>query len=340
MNPADPEKSGQSTKSRLYFVVGFILLALMAALWSVDPSVVYILLGGAAFFLFLGFWNRPRQNAAFDPYKNQGRSTRYTQVPSSVNFWEEIGKFFNKTDSSPQQRSRMVPIIASVFIFFVFFTIFIAVIFSSDDSFEYDDEVIFQKAEQFRWSSEYDSAVIYYRQLLTRNPEHVQGLMGLGNVWLAKQSFDSARVVFERVPSGDESYNEARYGQALSYYYQKEYKKTMGVTSDVFVDDPAYNEPIVLSGDSYYAQKRYDSAFYWYDVAYGQGHRTAWLCHVLGYLYGEKNNQQKAVELYKEALIYDSTRVDIYQRLGEIYPGPEGQFYRKKYQQLKSEGYE
>jgi tetratricopeptide (TPR) repeat protein len=164
--------------------------------------------------------------------------------------------------------------------------------------------------------------------------------MGFGNVWLAKQEFDSALAVFERVPSEDESYNEARYGKALSYYYQKAYKKTMDVTSDIFADDPAYNEPIVLSGDSYYVQKRYDSAFYWYDKAYVQGHRTAWLCHVLGYLYSEKSNQQKAVALYKEALSYDSTRVDIYERLGEIYPGPEGQFYRKKYQQLKAEGYE
>ena len=42
-----------------------------------------------------------------------------------------------------------------------------------------------------------------------------------------------------------------------------------------------------------------------------------------------------AIDLYKEALSYDSTVVDIYTRLGELLPNEDGNYYRTQAVKLK-----
>ena len=41
-----------------------------------------------------------------------------------------------------------------------------------------------------------------------------------------------------------------------------------------------------------------------------------------------KVTTRSAIDLYKEALSYDSTVVDIYKRLGELLPNEDGNYYR------------
>ncbi len=48
--PSSEQKSGKG-----YFLAGTVLLFAMAFVWSIDSSLVYILLGASAFFFFLGF---------------------------------------------------------------------------------------------------------------------------------------------------------------------------------------------------------------------------------------------------------------------------------------------
>ena len=57
MSPDSSEKLSQ--KSRLYFIIAAVFIEALALLWSVDRSFIYILLGAAAVFVFLGFWSRP-----------------------------------------------------------------------------------------------------------------------------------------------------------------------------------------------------------------------------------------------------------------------------------------
>jgi tetratricopeptide (TPR) repeat protein len=85
---------------------------------------------------------------------------------------------------------------------------------------------------------------------------------------------------------------------------------------------------------NYYEQQQYDSAKHWYSKGYENGIRNAWICHVLGYLHDRDAENEKAVALYREALEYDSSKTEIYLRLGELYPGEEGNFYRNKAAQL------
>jgi hypothetical protein len=50
----------------------------------------------------------------------------------------------------------------------------------------------------------------------------------------------------------------------------------------------------------------------------------------MAYIYDTKSQAQKAIPLYKEAISMDTTRTDIYRRLGELVPGEEGNLYRQK----------
>ena len=51
-----PDNGTTKGKSRVYFTLGGVFLIAMALFWSVDASLVYIFLGIASFFRFLGFF--------------------------------------------------------------------------------------------------------------------------------------------------------------------------------------------------------------------------------------------------------------------------------------------
>ncbi|HMD81728.1 MAG TPA: hypothetical protein VKE92_10500, partial [Anaerolineales bacterium] len=88
---------------------------------------------------------------------------------------------------------------------------------------------------------------------------------------------------------------------------------------------------MLVMGDCYYAQDNYVDAMVWYENAYENGGiRGAMLCYIMGYIYETRQENERAIELYKEALTYDGTIVDIYQRLGRLIPGDEGNAYRAK----------
>jgi tetratricopeptide (TPR) repeat protein len=102
--------------------------------------------------------------------------------------------------------------------------------------------------------------------------------------------------------------------------------------------NPTHFDGILLAGDNYQMQQHYDSAMHWYEEGYAQ-RPTGGLCNAMAYIHDTKGNTEQAVALYREALGYDSTRVAIYQRLGELFPGRDGEWYRRKAKQLKDAGY-
>jgi hypothetical protein len=95
-------------------------------------------------------------------------------------------------------------------------------------------------------------------------------------------------------------------------------------------------EATQLIGDNFYNQEKYDSALNWYDNAYSKGLRNRYLCHLMGYINQTKGATDKAVLLYKEALQYDSSVVDIYERLVDLVPENEREWYRRKILDLQS----
>jgi tetratricopeptide (TPR) repeat protein len=340
MNAGQPQNPGTSNSSRIYFTIGICLLAMMALLWSLDASFVYIQLGAAVFFLFLGYWKRPRP--AVGLYKTRQDTRRQVQGSSFSDLFKVQSKKRFTSQQSQNHRNLIRNQVLPYVIFFVasfLLMIVLPLLFSEDSMIPEDTSGFYQKAEQFKWSNQYDSADYYYRKALVENPENPEILNAYGVYLMGRTQYDQAMRLFDQVLQMDPDYQNSRYNKALVYYYRKSYRQSLDETFELMERNPSYYDAQVLAGDNYYAQQRYDSALYWYDAGYENGQRSVWLCHVMAYLYDQKGDQEKAVSLYQEALSYDSTRAEIYERLGELFPGQDGEQYRITAQQLKNAGY-
>jgi Tfp pilus assembly protein PilF len=339
MNQTESESKRQK-KYKAYFVVGIILLVVMALGWAIDPSLNYIFLGCAVFFLFLGFWNMPRSSA--NSYRTADRmgGSRASQGASFNQWIENISKKKPARPDPPastQQKSRFVFTVAVVVFGIFIFTVIVNVV-SSDYSSE-DATYFYDQAEQFRNVGQYDSADRYYRKALVINPDFPLAWNAYGVGWRDREGYDSAEAAFEKAVDLDPAYQEALYNLALTHHYQKNYEKSLRESLQLIRESPEYMEAILLTGSNYYAQQRYDSAIYFYEDVYGKGQRGAWLCHVMAYIYDTRGDQQRAIPLYQEALSYDSNLLAVYERLGELFPGADGNSYRQKVQELKAQGY-
>lgn len=337
-----------SNKSRTCFIIGFAFLFVMAITWSLDDSFVYVSFGAAVFFFFLAFYNRSSSSTTSSSHAHQAYQGRARQSQSSQrkDFMAEMldslkqsrrMKDYDPRPQSKQQEATRKVVMMAALIFGSFALMIMLSIFFSDGSeaeqVTYNE--FYDKAEEARYNGNYDSAEYYYKKVLEDDPEHLNALNGLGILSLNQERYDFAVSQFDNALRVDPDYQFARYNKALTLYYQHNYNSSLRETFNLLERSPDYYDAMQLAGDNYYDQQRYDSAKYWYDQGYNSGVRNAWICHVLGYLYDRNNETQRAVELYREALSYDSARVDIYVRLGEMYPGSEGDFYRRKAVQLK-----
>jgi tetratricopeptide (TPR) repeat protein len=324
-----------SRKTRIYFIIGFVFLFVMAITWSLDDSFVYTSIGGATFFFFLAYYNRPVVANQF----RQADANR--RRPGNKNF-SDLFDSLNKKQGSPRPHqsgaNNIKFIVVFLFVGGFFFIILVSALFSAEPMEEGENNDLYNKAEEARGSGDYDSAEYYYRQMLDISPENLDALNGLGIIALDRQRYDQALNEFEKALIIDPDYEYARYNKALTLYYQKNYRRSLNESFALMDRSPEYYGAMALAGDNYYAQQKYDSAKYWYVKSYDNGMRSAWLCHALGYLYDKDAQTSKAVELYQEALSYDSTITEIYVRLGEIYPGPEGNIYRSQAKRLQQDG--
>lgn len=337
---ARPNPNSGPAKSRTYFIIGFILLFIMAITWSLDASFVYSSLGAATFFFFLAYYHRPgghsRPSGKFSSPANSSREQSFSD------FFESINR--PQSSSSSRQKAYVAPgpyktnaLIISIMIFVggFFMVIMVSVLFADNATEDINTDPVYEKAEAARYAGDYDSAEYYYRQILNDNPENLDALNGVGIVSLNRQRYDNALSQFDAVLKVDPDYKYSRYNKALTLYYQHNYRQSLSETFQLMKRSPDYFDAMALAGDNYYAQQRYDSAKYWFSQGYDNGVRSAWLCYVLGYLYDKDKETAKAVELYKESLSYDSAQAEIYARLGEIYPGEDGNVYRIKASELK-----
>ncbi len=330
-NQPDQDKS---SKSKLYFIIAIVLLFVLALTWSVDGSFFYLISGPIGFFFYLGFRNLPSKQKD-TRYQDQERP-RYsdTSTTTTSSFGDAFESFFKKKQTeftsndptSPPSKfgKRFFVGCISVTMFFLFFISFIVSLFGSEELNYYD------VAEQYYNSQEFDSAYVNYERASKEDEADDKPFIGMGNVAFELNRLDSALVSYDQALQINSNSSEIQFKRGLILYYQKKYDQAAQTLAGLFEKDPTYFDALQKLGDVYYDQKRYDEALKYYDQAYANGVRNNWICYVSGYLYEEKGNTQKAISLYKEALSYDSTVVDIYSRLGTLLPGTDGDFLGEK----------
>jgi tetratricopeptide (TPR) repeat protein len=340
MNAEDIDSSKRDSsgkKQRSYFLIGYAFLVAMAFFWSVDSSIVYIFFGTGCFFLFLGFYSRPRpvekEKGYSKSYRPQGQR-EYAPPEESVE--EKIKQFFQRKPSATAAhpadalaKGRKIALAIGIGFFVLFAIPFVSALFGSGGSSESLN--YYMAAQQHFDAQQYDSAYIEYKQALAIDPEYVEAIVGYGQVLIIRNEKDSAVLMFDRALELKPDYGEATLRKARVWYDQKKYNEAIGILSPLLTEEPEYYDAMLAIGDCYYAIDNYDDAISWYENAYQNGGiRGSILCYLMGYIYETKQDNERAIALYKEALTYDDTIADIYQRLGRLVPGDEGSAYRAR----------
>jgi tetratricopeptide (TPR) repeat protein len=336
VKPSGPTPN--ASRSKTYFLLGTAFMAVMGLVWSVDDSFIYFAFAFAVYFFFMGFYTRPQatgNNYSKHQTKNQTGDSDFETLFKS--FTQQSGsRSTTRPASTPGTNIGKIIGAIFTFMFFGFFVVVFAVIFFADDEttagyFDIDT------AEAFRQSGQYDSAEVYYQKVLTKDPENDNALAGYGFVFYAREKYEEAERYFNKALDRNQDNTEARYGKGLIYFNRKSYSESAKQARIVLSSNPNDEDGLLLAGDSYYLQNRYDSALFFYETGYANGIRTAGLSHVMAYIYDTQKKYDKAIPLYQEAISFDESRTDIYTRLGELIPGPEGEQYRVKAREANSQ---
>lgn len=337
MEPHSESEEHYARKRKLWRIVFVISLVSLSLLWSVDKSLVYLLLGGAAFSLFRVFQLRVTKSETNTAIPVEDDYEAYAPSQSWM-IWEDLKAIFRKGSSGPQspQQVKVFITLVLVFIGFIFFTIFISVIFGEGSTDSYSSEN-YQRATDFYNNQQYDSAAYYYGQVLRSDPENAELYYERANAFFNANNTDSALVMYDQVLALNPQHEQAQFNKASIYYNRKSYRAAIDETKKIMAYNPDYVNGMLLIGDSFYNQSQLDSALQWYEGAYGQGYRSAILSHLMAYIYDVKGQTDKSIDLYREAIGQDSSIVDIYTRLGELVPGEEGNWFRQKAAQLQQQ---
>jgi Flp pilus assembly protein TadD len=313
------EKQGRTSKFRFYLTLAILCCLLFGFTWSLDVSFRYLGFGLSVYFFFLAFYNKPRSlfAAASGPLDHLTADLKIIFSPRKNTYTQQKG--------IPGRQKPTVIFVAFFFIFFVFVTIIVSVLLLSDDKASRD--YLLDSANFYNTQEQYDSARVYYRKVLDAEPSNRDARFGMGDIFLAESNFDSALYYYDGILVENPSDEAARYNRALALFNQKNYSGSLKETAEVLRLNPRYQDALLLAGDNYYVQQRYDSAIFWYEQAYDLGVRTAILSHIMAYIYDVEGNTDRAIPLYQEAVLYDSTKTDVYKRLGELIP-EESERYR------------
>lgn len=324
------QASQPTSRNAINLVLAAVLGVMWAFFWAVDKTLAYILFGSASFFLVLFFYNRivsaveqvTETKSSFEPLrKSIERDTASTEKPTQFQVTKLIqwGIFSG----------------AVIFVLFIFFRVINSEDFS--DAYFYPGEA-FALGESKYEQGEYDSAAYFYKAAIREDESMSEAWLGLGNAWYALNLKDSALFAYQKSTEVNPNYSQGYYNVSWWYYDQRNFTEAIRLGKHRNEQDPTDAQIVQLIADAYYEQVKYDSAIQWYENAYTLGNRSRWLCHVMAYIYDSKNDLSRAIPLYKEALEYDPSMVEIYVRLGELLPGEEGASYRSKAVELKAQG--
>lgn len=315
----------QAGKRKIWLIILCSSLFLLSLVWSVDPSIIYLLMGVSAFSLYKILENRRRNTVEDEPAHDRSFRQAYSVRPS---FWDQVKDLFHQASYNQRKKSQLISFLISGFVGLIFFIVILTAIFSDDPSATASDAR--QQAGSYYDRQIYDTAAYYYGIAIQNDPENPELYLDRGNAFLNGNKADSAMMDYDKALSLRPEYREAYYNKGLIYYNRKQYRNSINQLKKSVSVSPDYTDAMVLIGDGFYNSSQLDSAMIWYEDAYSKGYRSAGLSHIMAYIYDTKGNTGKAIPFYKEAIAYDTTRTEIYTRLGELVGGEEGNLYRQK----------
>jgi len=317
----------QSANRWLYAAGIFLLVG--ALFWSIGAVVIYSCLGGAAFCLaqyLVKTWDQKAEVQRTYPDKSKKKTT------SQESFGELFKKLLETKPGDASKKKVLVALMIGSVMSFLVLSVILNIIFSSDDSY---NTAYLERARDFYYTSQYDSASYYYQLASSEDPKNPDLYVEHGNIFLITERYAEAQALYDKALSINPHHSDAQYNIGLIYYEQKRYREAIEVTTNILFYNPSYYGAMLLIGDCYYTQNQLDSALRFYEGAYVNNYRSSQLTHMMAYIYDTKGETSKAIDLYKETLSLDSANTDVYVRLSELLPPEEANWYRTRAAQIK-----
>jgi tetratricopeptide (TPR) repeat protein len=328
----DKDTQKHQSRIKVFLIVAYVLLLIMAFLSSLDAAFVYIFLGASLFFAFMAlrqWWSVAGEKFSFADQFTKGSKQGFSfKQPRSAS-WQS--KTSEPSPTSPESKNRRVAIVIAVFVLSIFIGIIVLIVFSVNSS-EDENELMFYQsvADEYLNNGDLDSAYLLYRRTTLLDETFDEGYYGLGLVKEQQEQVDSAVFYYDKAISIDPDNVNALYRLGWIHYLKDEHARSLAILRDAIQKSENFSAAYVVAGHNYYARNMYDSALMYYEPAYAQGFRSAEFLNILAYIYDTQGRAGEAVAYYEETLQYDTTLVDVYKRLGELVPGEEGSRYRAR----------
>jgi tetratricopeptide (TPR) repeat protein len=307
-----------------------------AFFWALDRTLAYVLFGAACFFLALFVYNRFATADEHSRHYNRSETQQQKYSPPTIRTPKSSTQPGAPASMPSMESLKGMAVIIIVISATALGAAFFYFIWSAADV---QDELLpydaYNKAEEFYALQQYDSAYYYYKYACNHDEYLDEAWLGLGNTHYMQMRYDSALYFYERAAQADTEAFQPKYSIAWWYYARQQYQQSIDKISEFEADFQEQGDLWQLLGDDYYELGKHDEALPNYEKAYAIGNRGRWLCHVMAYLYDKKGDIQTAIRLYKEALTYDENVLEIYNRLGELLPGNEGESYRIRAAELQ-----
>jgi tetratricopeptide (TPR) repeat protein len=166
-------------------------------------------------------------------------------------------------------------------------------------------------------------------QPMDQNIVNIDSLVDLGNERYNSGEYESALNYYDQALQADPTNQFGLYNKALVYYSKKDYRKSISLVNYCIQENPDYGPAYYLLGDDFKFIDKTDSALYFFEMAYELGVRDAGLLQNLGDISYDQNENEKAIQFYKQAVGQDTTLVFVYERLAELEPS-QAENYRRR----------
>ncbi|MCI0750940.1 MAG: tetratricopeptide repeat protein [Flammeovirgaceae bacterium] len=318
---SDPSATQQ--KSKGYLIAGILLLFSLPLANAIDDALWYILFGGFAYCVFQFFWHRRKPSQeTFSPVEKSFESM-YGPGKWDI-FFEDVKEIFKKR--TPGQAQNLNPRQGKLVIFIVLgfigsiFMIIILSVFLSGEVDSVGQRIQYHQALAMEYynNQKYDSSLKYYKLAILAEPQNIDHYRNAGNCFLNLNQYDSALNLYNKVLAVQPQYAEVQYSKAYIFFDRRNYKQAVDEGMSILTYKPDYADAMLLIGDCYYNQNQLDNALEWYNKAYATGYRSAQLSHFIAYINDVKGRTSESIKYYREALSMDSSKTEVYQRLGEL----------------------
>ena len=185
------------------------------------------------------------------------------------------------------------------------------------------EETLFELINIYEATGRDEKVVDTYEKVLESNPDSIKAAVGLGHFYLKMGLSEEAKDRFEELKLRSRSNPLVVKQIALIYLDQKKYGEAADILQALLGDDPDQPELHYFLGMALRGLEKSDEAISAYEkVPEASSYYSSAVIH-LSFLYQEKEEGERAVQLMQRALEKEPDEPDLYLFLGALYEDME-----------------